>query len=321
MPVYFDKSRGCYRFEFSRVIDGQRVRATKLLPKSWSQAQADKFDRTESARLYAVGTGVQRDVPTIDAAVALYLTDKKALKSYDKTVEHLGTVLWAYEGKKMNQLAEVAERITAEDGPGLAPATLSQRLAWLRAACRYAWKKWRLDMPDPAAHMILPKVDNARHEYLTRAEAIRLARVCKHRRTRAMILIAFYSGMRKSEIWAAKPANGVFWLGDTKNDTRRGVPIHPKIGGYVRNHMPPVGSYRNMTAHFTKAAAAIGRPGLHYHDLRHSTASAMIQSGEDLFTVGRVLGHKSTRSTARYSHLATEQLATALGSITRKKIA
>lgn len=74
-----------------------------------------------------------------------------------------------------------------------------------------------------------------------------------------------------------------------------------------------------MMIWFRKPAAAIGRPNLHFHDLRHSAASAMIQAGVDLYTVGKVLGHKDGRSTARYSHLSTDQLRNALGKISGRK--
>ena len=42
---------------------------------------------------------------------------------------------------------------------------------------------------------------------------------------------------------------------------------------------------------------------LHWHDLRHTFASVAINAGEDLFVIGRLLGHTSPESTARYSHL------------------
>ena len=32
---------------FDRYVSGRRVRATKTLPKTWNQAQADAFDRRE----------------------------------------------------------------------------------------------------------------------------------------------------------------------------------------------------------------------------------------------------------------------------------
>ena len=54
------------------------------------------------------------------------------------------------------------------------------------------------------------------------------------------------------------------------------------------------------------------------HDLRHSAASAMINAGVDLYTVGGVLGHQSATSTKRYSHLATSTLAAAVSMIGKK---
>ena len=45
----------------------------------------------------------------------------------------------------------------------------------------------------------------------------------------------------------------------------------------------------------------------------------MVNAGVDLYTVGKVLGHRDARSTARYSHLTPETLAEAIGRIGRKK--
>jgi integrase len=52
--------------------------------------------------------------------------------------------------------------------------------------------------------------------------------------------------------------------------------------------------------------------GLRIHDLRHSAASFMVNSGVDLFAVGKVLGHASYQSTQRYSHLANDTLLAAV---------
>src|SRR5690606_21433457 len=68
MSIYRDKERGCYVFEFDRVIEGKRVRARKLLPKTWTRAQADAYDRQESARLYAIATRVERHEYSIEDA-------------------------------------------------------------------------------------------------------------------------------------------------------------------------------------------------------------------------------------------------------------
>lgn len=67
MPVYRDKKAGCFVFEFDRFIEGRRIRTRKRLPKTWNHAQADSYDRKESARLYAISTGIQRPEFTNDA--------------------------------------------------------------------------------------------------------------------------------------------------------------------------------------------------------------------------------------------------------------
>ncbi|MGU9992099.1 site-specific integrase [Bordetella avium] len=320
MSIYFDKSRRRYRFEFDRIISGRRVRATKLLPKAWTQAQADAFDREESSRLYAIAQGIEQESPLIEAAVQTYLEKKSELKSHATAMGHLAAVFEYYEGKRFSDLSEVCEKITEAGLKRLAPATVRQRIVLLRAACRFYWKTKRLNMPDPGQHLAMPEVRNERHEYLTRRQALQLARACKRRPARALILIAFYTGMRKGEIWAARVEPGRFVLEDTKNGDRRVVPMLPKIARYASRHLPPKISYRSMMIWFRKAAEAVNRPGLHFHDLRHSTASAMVQAGTPLYTVGKVLGHKSARSTARYSHLSTENLADALGAISQKRV-
>lgn len=61
-----------------------------------------------------------------------------------------------------------------------------------------------------------------------------------------------------------------------------------------------------------KARDDAGLHDLRIHDLRHSAASFMINSGVDLFAVGKVLGHASYQSTQRYSHLASDTLLAAV---------
>lgn len=58
--------------------------------------------------------------------------------------------------------------------------------------------------------------------------------------------------------------------------------------------------------------------GVRFHDLRHSTASEMVNAGVPLHTIGAVLGHKDPRSTMRYSHLQRDTLADAVALIGRR---
>ena len=47
---------------------------------------------------------------------------------------------------------------------------------------------------------------------------------------------------------------------------------------------------------------------LRLHDLRHTTASQAVMSGENLPLVGKLLGHRQHRTTAGYAHVADGHL-------------
>ncbi len=239
-----------------------------------------------------------------------YITERcKDLKSGKNVAHELAQMFWAYQARPMSALADVCKAYSIKEGSRLAPATVKNRIRYLTAACRYGWKHHGMSEHDPAEAVIVPTVKNERQTYISREQMIHLARACDHRPTRAVIKIAFYSGMRLGEIMRAKRMGDCFVLGDTKNGNPRVVPIHPKLNTCLKYKMP---TRFIIGYHFRIARAKVGLEELHIHDLRHSAASELINSGVDLYTVGAVLGHKSSASTKRYAHLATDSLKAAL---------
>lgn len=328
MPIYRDKARGCYRFEFNRVIEGRRIRARKYLPKTWTQAQADTFDRQETARLYAIGTSVERVKHTIEDAVNVYILERAPhLKSGENVTRELAQMFWAYEGRSISALSDACKFYAAKAGrvnegisTPLAPATIRNRIRQLTSACRYAWKHHGMCENDPASKVVVPSVNNSRQQYVDRAQMLAISRACTNPSARLAVRIAFYSGMRLGEILRAQTRVDTFYLSDTKNGDPRIVPIHPKILVCVRkfNQATPKITIQRS---FMKARKLCELDHIHFHDLRHSAASALINAGVDLYTVGRILGHKDSRSTQRYSHLAIDTLTTAVGKIGKRRSA
>lgn len=311
------KGRPRFEFEFSRRINGRRVRVRKRLPASWNRAQADAFDRKESARLYAEETGTERREHTIDEAVAHYLDERvPALKDGKGIAKELALLLPRYEGRPMSELPAVCAKYLADSRATLAPATIRNRLRYLTGACRYAWKHHGMGEHDPAARVVMPAVSNEKQVYIDRRQMLMIARACRSWEVRAMIRISFYSGMRLSEIGRARVVDDCWVLADTKNGEPRIVPRHPRCRPYSDYECPR----RSMVAYwFRDAIAGAAIPdlpaGVTFHTLRHSSATAMLAGGVPLYTVGAVLGHKSTASMKRYSHHATQSLRAAIGQI------
>ncbi len=59
-----------------------------------------------------------------------------------------------------------------------------------------------------------------------------------------------------------------------------------------------------VNQHFHKARAAIGRPDLRWHDLRHTGATLAYQAGGNVKDVQRRLGHATARAAMIYAHAA-----------------
>lgn len=322
MPIRWDSRNKRWRYEFDRLIEGRRHRTSRLLPKGWTQAQADAFDRKESGRLYAVATGIERADGLIDEAVLLYLQDKQHLKSLRSAQQHLNEIAWAYAGKPLSALPEVAREIASNregsrEGTTLSVATIRNRLALLKAACRWAWKKHNVCENDPTARMQLPPVRNERQVYLRRADMLRACRACTNWEAQVAIRVAFYTGMRLGELYQVAVEGDLLVLHDTKNGDRRAVPVHPRIRHLLR-FLPLSAPKITIQRAWERARDAAGLQGVRFHDLRHSAASEMVNAGVDLYTVGKVLGHRDSRSTERYSHLTAGTLADAVLKIGQK---
>jgi integrase len=319
MSIEFLRDKKRYRFYFEATIKGKRIRASKLLPRGWNKAQADTYDKNESARLFAEATGVQRPTATIEEAVGLYIREKcPGLKNGTGAAHELDRCYEAYAGRMIEELPEVAAEYIKKESGRLSPATIRNRLAYLRAACRYAFRRHQLCEHDPAERMEMPRVKNERHYYASRREMLTIAAAMSNPQARAVLRVAFYSGMRLGEILRAQVLDGkAFLLTDTKNGDRRIVPAHPKILSCLKR-FPITVAKITVQRQFMNAARRLGLGHFHFHDMRHSAASEMINSGVNLYSVGAVLGHRSAQSTKRYSHLATDTLADAIAVIGRK---
>jgi site-specific recombinase XerD len=73
-----------------------------------------------------------------------------------------------------------------------------------------------------------------------------------------------------------------------------------------------LGNTKTLKTGFDRARKAAGMPHVHFHDLRHSTASLLVQAGIDLHTICKRFGHSTTKMSERYAHIKVEQQMKAL---------
>lgn len=304
MSIYKDKATGRWRFDFDIRIAGRRVRRRQLLPAGYTRAQAEDFDRKEGGALWSLARGHTKPRFAIDAAVACYVKERiPGLKHGGNAARELDATKDWWTGRAIDDLPTVCAEYAADQAAALRPATIKNRIAYLRAACRWAWKRHSMGESDPGARVVAPTVRNAREVVVSRAQMVALAKACRHRGVRALIRILYYSGMRVSEAQRAERVPGAFVLYDTKNGEPRIVPCLSVIRAAALVAMP---RRSEIDYYWPLARAACNLVGVRLHDLRHAHASALVNAGVDLATVGRILGHKSAASTRRYAHHSTE---------------
>lgn len=56
-----------------------------------------------------------------------------------------------------------------------------------------------------------------------------------------------------------------------------------------------------------------------FHSLRHTFASWLVENGEDLYSVMKLMGHSDIKMTQRYAHLAKGKLQNAVNKLVKSQ--
>lgn len=89
-------------------------------------------------------------------------------------------------------------------------------------------------------------------------------------------------------------------------------------GGRVRGARYPL-TYNGVKTQWKRVRAAAGVEGFRFHDFRHDVGTKLLRETGNLKLVQKALNHSDIKTTTRYAHVLTEEVATALEQISRKK--
>jgi integrase len=217
----------------------------------------------------------------------------------------------------------------------LAPATCNHYLKLLKRALNVAIH-WEIIEKNPVVGIQYYRELNLMENYLDAEQLRRLLAVLNTDSNRTVchiILFLLSTGARLNEALQAKwehidVERRVWRIPSTnsKSGKVRAVPLNDSaigvLNGLATNgrfshvfiNMQTGLPYTTIQKVWDRLRRAADLRHMRIHDLRHSYASFLVNSGRTLFEVQKILGHSSPKVTQRYSHLSTATLQEAASS-------
>lgn len=265
---------------------------------------------------------------TINRLWKLYQTNLEGLKSQAADKSRFTNYLQPDFGdKEPHEILPLdIDRLRRKTLSGKSDQTVKHVLALLRRIVRYGVRKQLSQGLTFTLEM--PSVDNQVIETLNKKELSRLLKALQETddvQVSHLMLLALYTGMRKGELlrlcWNdVDLENGFITIRAPKGGKTTPIPLntaahnllkdHPRMGEHVfcNRKKEPFQDIRKRVD-VIRRAAELPKGFRPLHGLRHVYASMLASSGQvDLYTLQRLLTHKSPQMTMRYSHLRDEAL-------------
>ena len=218
---------------------------------------------------------------------------------------------------------------------GKKAGTVKNVLELLRRIVNFGVKKGLCPWQDPSRlHFEMPRLNNTKTEMLTEEERrrfIEAARNAANKKAGQLMLMAYYTGMRRSELFRLKWRDIDFEHGfinivgeaqeGAKSNRDERIPLSPSVYELLQeieaNDSLYVFPGKNGVSRLTdinkqvnaiKKAAGLPEGFRPLHGLRHTFASVAVSNGVPLSHVQKLLTHKDPTLTQRYAHLEDEAL-------------
>lgn len=214
---------------------------------------------------------------------------------------------------------------------GAKPATLNRELSLMKHSFNLALKEWDWVKENPCCRVKMERENNERERVLGYDEEERLLEACPQW-LREIIIFGIDTGAREGEILgltskSIDPFRRVVTILQSKTGQYKTIPFTSRVFEILKNKIKVRHLHQdliflsengtkitasNLGRAFRKALKKVSIEDFKFHDLRHSYASRLVQTGIDPYTIQRLLGHKDPKMVQRYAHHSVESLRNAV---------
>ena len=201
-------------------------------------------------------------------------------------------------------------------------------------------KRWNYIKENLFRKVEKPKTRDIQPVYLSKVEMRTLLKAIDDIQFKNVCLVALYTGMRLGELlnlqWCdVDLVSRVIHIGNsdtftTKTRKNRSIPMNDQLHALLcemkdrrsselvlhsqGKYLSPESSSQRDLRHTSEHSELNDK--LHFHSLRHTFASWLVQDGVSLYEVQKLLGHSNIAVTQVYSHLQPEGLHSTVNRIT-----
>jgi integrase len=210
---------------------------------------------------------------------------------------------------------------------GAAPRTINYELTLMGHAFNIAIREWEWLKDNPVKKVKKERVNNTIERWLTLEEEQRLLKASA-RWLQDIIIFAIHTGLRQSEILDLKwsqvdMVRRTIIISEQKNRGVDTLPLNETAIGVLRERQKQCLSQcdivfpsnngtrisnRNLFRAFNIAADRAKVNNFRFHDLRHTFATRLVQSGVGIYEVQRLGRWKNALMVMRYAHHNSESL-------------
>jgi integrase len=310
------------------VFRGHRVRrSTETASRREAQAVARKIrdDFELEAKARGKAPPKRKSPLTLDQACGKYWADHGCrLKDARNEMRNLNYIRQVIGGDTpFGEISNkhVDELKNARINMGAGPAGTNRTITTLRTMHNRAAKSWEepVRVIDWKRHKL--KEPKNRVRYLTIGQAKLLLDTLEAFAPHIAFVVRFLllTGLRKSEAfgatWDKYNAHSATLTALVKGGYEREVPLNGEVVELLRD-IPRTGRYifdtTNARKHFERALRELKIEDFHWHDLRHTHATWLGQSGASIEVISQSLGHSGLAVTMKYRHVAHREVRAAL---------
>ena len=297
--------------------------------KTTDKSEAKEFEDDLRQQLRQKTRGVvtsKRDY-TFVFMMELYVNVYKANNNSVRLAETYSKYLVKYFGEDTNVLnvrpSDIEKFKNYMLSENKKKSTINRYLSAIKRAYNLMNRDELIDY-NPTKYVSKFKEDNKRHIYLTREEWNELKDVLP-KYLLDIIMVALYTGLRKSNVlnlrWEYINLNDrtiIIPAENSKGKKEIVIPItnklyelllelEPQDEGYVFVNQDTGLPYKDLRKAMETCLKEVGIDDFHFHDLRRTFGTWLLEEGVDIRTIQSLLGHADISTTERYLSISKDR--------------